>query len=341
MTERRLPRTSSKALALMYHRVANETCDPWALCVSPSRFEEQMAALRQAVRVLPLQQLRDHLAAAADQLPSVIVTFDDGYADNFHTAKPVLERYEVPATFFIVSGHVGQPREFWWDELDRLLLQPVSLPASFRLDLDGSVLDADLTGATEYAREDYERNWNWRAWDPPPTPRHALYYSLWQRLQPMTETDRQQALDAIRRWAGIDPHGRGSHLAMASADLATLARHPLIEVGCHTQTHPRLSSLPVLEQSVEIRGCKDYLERFLKQPVKSFAYPYGGLDDYTAETSAVVREIGFSTACSTSSGIVTASSDLFELPRIAVENWNGEEFAHRLAGWLGGPPNKV
>lgn len=336
MTSESLRRGPFRALVLMYHRVADDACDPWALCVSPSRFEEQMATLQQSVRVLPLERLRSHLTDDADQPPSVIVTFDDGYADNVHTAKPVLERYEVPATFFIVSGHVGQPCEFWWDELDRLLLQPVSLPSSFRLDLGGSVLDADLAGVTEYAREDCERNRNWRAWDPPPTPRHALYYSLWKQLRPMTETDRQQALTAIRRWAGIDSRGRSSRLTMVEADLAALAGHPLIDVGCHTRTHPRLSSLPLCEQSAEIQGCRDYLEGLLNQRVQSFAYPYGGPDDYNAGTSAVVREIGLSTACSTSSGIVTASSDLFELPRIPVENWHGEEFAHRLSDWLAG-----
>jgi peptidoglycan/xylan/chitin deacetylase (PgdA/CDA1 family) len=333
-----MTRRSPSALVLMYHRVADEPCDPWALCVSPSRFDEQMAVLRQSAYVLPLRQLQDHLGGDADQPPSVIVTFDDGYSDNFHAARPVLERHGVPATFFIISGYVGRPHEFWWDELDRLLLQPGHLPASFRLDLDGSTVDADLTGRTEYPREDFERNRLWRAWEPPPTPRHALYYSLWQRLRPMTAPDRQLALATIRRWAGFDSRGRSSRLAMAAADLAALAGHPLVEIGCHTQTHPRLSSLPLTEQAAEIRGCRDHLELLLEQPVTSFAYPYGDVDDYTAETAALVREIGLSVACSTSSGIVTRESNVFELPRIPVENWHGEEFAHRLSGWLAGVP---
>jgi peptidoglycan/xylan/chitin deacetylase (PgdA/CDA1 family) len=282
--------------------------------------------------------LRDHLARDGERLPSIIVTFDDGYADNVHVAWPILERYDIPATFFIVSGYVGQTQEFWWDELDRLLLQPGRLPASFRLDLDGGIVNADLTGATEYAREDSERDRNWRAGNLPPTPRHALYYSLWQRLRPMPEADRQLILAAIRRWAGIDSRGRRSRLAMAEPDLAALAGHPLVDVGCHTQTHPRLSSLPLPEQTAEVRGCKERLERLLEREVQSFAYPYGGLDDYTAETCAMVREVGLSVACSTATGIVTPSSDLFQLPRIPVENWRGEEFAHRLTAWLAAGP---
>ena len=52
-----------------------------------------------------------------------MVTFDDGYADNLWNAKPLLERYDVPAAVFVTTGYAGQDREFWWDELETLLLE--------------------------------------------------------------------------------------------------------------------------------------------------------------------------------------------------------------------------
>ena len=48
------------------------------------------------------------------------MTFDDGYRDNVHVAKPLLERFEIPATVFVVSAYVDSDRDFWWDELAEL-----------------------------------------------------------------------------------------------------------------------------------------------------------------------------------------------------------------------------
>ena len=73
------------------------------------------------------------MAVSGGDVPSagVVVTFDDGYADNFHNAKPLLERYEIPATVFVTTGYLQDQREFWWDELERILLQPGTLPRFF------------------------------------------------------------------------------------------------------------------------------------------------------------------------------------------------------------------
>jgi peptidoglycan/xylan/chitin deacetylase (PgdA/CDA1 family) len=117
-----------KAIVLMYHRVDREECDPWGLCVDPDRFAEQVDVLRGKAEVLSVGELTNRLKNDTVPSRSACITFDDGYVDNVRKARPVLERFDVPATFFLVSGQVGQPVEFWWDDLERLLLQPGSLP---------------------------------------------------------------------------------------------------------------------------------------------------------------------------------------------------------------------
>jgi peptidoglycan/xylan/chitin deacetylase (PgdA/CDA1 family) len=59
------------------------------------------------------------------------VTFDDGYADNLYNAKPLLERYGIPATVFLITGYIEDKRQLWWEELVRLLLQPARYRGSF------------------------------------------------------------------------------------------------------------------------------------------------------------------------------------------------------------------
>jgi peptidoglycan/xylan/chitin deacetylase (PgdA/CDA1 family) len=80
----------------------------------------------------------------------VVITFDDGYADNLHNAKPLLERYDIPATVFVTTGHIGHEREFWGDELDRLLLQPSTLPELLGLSINGSPYQWELGEVAHY-----------------------------------------------------------------------------------------------------------------------------------------------------------------------------------------------
>ena len=101
-------------------------------------------------------------------------------------------------------------------------------------------------------------------------------------------------------------------------------------------THPALSALPAALQRDEILKSKARLEEFLGSPVDSFAYPYGKRGDYTAETVAIVQEAGFSCACSNFAGVVERLSNPFQLPRMHVQDWDGDEFARRLSRWFDG-----
>ena len=107
-----------RPFVLLYHRVAVLPSDRWVLAVSPRHFDAQLRLLRRFFRPVPLPALID-LARQGKGRGCVAVTFDDGYADNYATALPLLEKHQVPATFFITSGPVEQQREFWWDDLER------------------------------------------------------------------------------------------------------------------------------------------------------------------------------------------------------------------------------
>jgi peptidoglycan/xylan/chitin deacetylase (PgdA/CDA1 family) len=105
---------------LLYHRVAQLGTDPQQLAVDPQTFDEQLTVLRETCTPVALGDVPGMLRARRLPRRPVAVTFDDGYRDNLHEAKPLLERHGVPATVFVASGYVGAGKEFWWDELDRL-----------------------------------------------------------------------------------------------------------------------------------------------------------------------------------------------------------------------------
>ena len=328
-------RSGGCALILAYHRVGERLpSDPHALRVTPSSFSEQLTVLRRRWMPLRLEEIVSALHVGDLPPHAVVVTFDDGYADNLECATPLLERYDVPATVFITTGYLGGRREFWWDELERILLHSASLPATLTLTIGGrtrrwrvgSLRDGD-------ARPPCAEPWNVEMRHAP-TARHALYRALHPQLRPLEDTQRQAVLEQLRRWSGIDAGVRPTHRPLSVEELVRLAAGGRVDIGAHTVTHPVLAALPVAAQQREIQASKEQLEFLLGAPVNSFAYPYGSSQDYAQRTVALVRAAGFASACANIPEPVWQGSDPYQLPRFLVRDWDGEEFSRRLRAWF-------
>jgi peptidoglycan/xylan/chitin deacetylase (PgdA/CDA1 family) len=326
---------ASQAIILMYHRVAEGFSDPFSLAVSPARFAEQLEVLRKFATPVGLQNLVATLDNGGLSGPTAIVTFDDGYASNLLNAKPLLARHDVPATVFLTTGYLGGQGEFWWDELDRLLLHPGTLPQELRLAVNGTVHEWNLGEATHYPKAQWQAHRSWTVGEDTPTPRQSIFLDIWRLLQFLPDPERRAVLGELQTWAGVSCAGRSTHRPLSDREVVELADGELIEVGAHTVTHPVLASLSVAQQRDEIQQSKERTEEILGRRVLSFAYPFGSRPDYSPETAAIVHDVGFNCACSTLPRPVEHHPDRFQLPRFQVENWNGDEFARRLVKWFG------
>ncbi len=328
----------TKAIVLAYHRVADLEFDPLPIAVSPKNFQEHLSVLQCSFRATSLRSLRSSIESKFLPSMSVVLTFDDGYADNLHEAKHLLEKFDIPATVFVTAGAVKQEREFWWDELDHILLNPSILPPELNLSIGDKEYCWALENGQEYTetQRNLDRHWNTlnlmdldRI-----NPRYRIYIGLLQLLKPLSEDDRQHTLSTLRTWAGYDPIVRETHQTLSPQELQDLAKGGLVEIGAHTVTHPSLATLDAAAQQVEIQQSKLRLEALIGQPITSFAYPFGSLSDYTPETVELVRNSGFELACSNYEGRVTKGCDWFQIPRFLVRNWDGDEFERRLREWL-------
>ncbi len=329
--KRLLGHLSSRALILLYHSVAETKADPWSLSVSPHHFAEHLDVLSRSVRVMRLEDIVRSLSSASLPRRAVAVTFDDGYANNLYNAKPLLERFQVPATVFLTTGHMTDQREFWWDELERLLFEPVTLPQEFTLGVSGA---AHRWKLDETAGFDNQLN-KWRAWQEVQSgSRYSLYQSLYHVLHPLAESERRVALDDVLAWAGARKEVRPTHRPLSVEEAIALANGRMVEIGCHTVTHTPLSSLSPDLQRAEIGQSKAFLEDLLGRRVKSFAYPYGRKCDYSAHTVSIVKQTGFDYACAAFPGSINRGGDIFQLPRIQVDDCDGNEFARRLSRWF-------
>jgi peptidoglycan/xylan/chitin deacetylase (PgdA/CDA1 family) len=323
-----------KALVLMYHRVAEPDTDIWDLAVSPVHFEQHLRVLQQLNNVISATELAERLQSRTLKRRSIAITFDDGYSDNYTNASLLLARYQLPATFFIVSGNVGLVQEFWWDELAGMLLLSKRLPASLSLMLPGmGHLAADLLTEQLLTPELQHQHQLWRVSEAaPPTLRAALFYQLWQHLQPMPTPAQQLVLQQLRVWAGLPTTTRPAYQSMSTSQLRELSANPLFTVGAHTVTHPALASHPAAVQEHELVAGRQAVCETIGQPVELLAYPYG---NYSNETATIAAQLGFKAAFTTDARLITAGIEAHKLGRFQVNDWNGNEFKQRLVTWFG------
>ena len=326
-------RRSSNTLILAYHRITDLKLDPQLLCVSPHRFQEHLEVIKRDYEAARLNTLDPLLAGGGSSPRRLILTFDDGYADNLTEAVPLLEALDVPATIFVVTGVVGAKRFFYWDVLAQVFLAKQGLPDHLSLSVSGKDhlwhiepgIGNELASLT---------TWTILS-DADPLKRCAAYKQIVGLLKDQAARLRSELLEYVLRWADMSPaEMRPQYDTLSESDLGQLGRHPLIEIGSHTVSHPTMALLSRAEQMREIINSKQLLEEMIGHPVSSFSYPYGTKRDFTGVTARLARQAGFQVACANFEATIDRNTDRYILPRFLVRNWDGDEFQRRLAAWF-------
>ncbi|MBI4959109.1 MAG: polysaccharide deacetylase family protein [Desulfovibrio sp.] len=259
---------------------------------------------------------------------AVAVTFDDGYADNLEIAAPIMAQREIPATVFVTTGMLG--REFWWHELERLMLHPGRLPEKLHLRTTDRHYTFELGKFSCLDASDFERYKEWTLLSPgAPTPRHAAYRELLALLPPLPDVERRVWLEELRAKSEGVPLGPVTPCLTANA-IRDVAHNSLVDFGAHTISHPILSLLPPENQLAEIAQSARDLESLIGRFPLCFSYPYGGTIHYSRHTRDIAEKLGFSFACTTTPGLVGPDVDPFVLPREVVRDWDGATFAAHL-----------
>lgn len=305
------PPARNAALSLLYHRVAHDEVDPWRLAVTPEHLEEHLDIL--AAHTHPLTAAELHAARQQGRVGprSVVVTFDDGYADLATEIAPRLRRAGVPATMYIVSRAVDRNREFWWDALERALLEPHAAEGELALTIGGQ-----------------QRSWH--VGDA--SSRTTVHREVWHALRGRGPDERDDLVEQILAWAGLSVEPRATHRTLQSAELHALASDGLVQIGAHTASHPWLAGLTPQLQKWEIEQGRADLEEMISAPVTTFAYPHGGPQDVGPVAVEHVRRAGFDTGFLATAGRLGARGNPHRLPRLFVENTDGEGLARLL--WL-------
>jgi peptidoglycan/xylan/chitin deacetylase (PgdA/CDA1 family) len=306
----RLKPRSPRPVILMYHRIAEETFDPWGTAVTPARFADQLAWLICDRKILPLAEFAERKSDGTLPDSAIALTFDDGYSCNATVAAPMLERFRAPATFFLTVDAIGKSDAFWWDELEEIILGNEG-PS---LSLDGEEISLGPK------QEDDRR---WRPNMPPRTPRQRAYHQLQRMLVTRKPRDILCAMAELRSQISAATPSKGP---MKPGDVRRIAGSR-IDFGSHSLSHPWLTSLSQAEKAAEIRDSADRCATLTGTRPRTFAYPFGDFDD---ESLRLAEVAGYDCACSTQEASVATDSPQFALPRVQVGNWSAKRLQRAL-----------
>jgi peptidoglycan/xylan/chitin deacetylase (PgdA/CDA1 family) len=307
----------------MYHRIlpsedARALLEEPGMMVTPETFKLHINLLRQYFDIIKLADWI-RLKQQGKPLPAraCAITFDDGWADNYEFAFPILKQLNVPASIFLVADMIGTDEAFWPERLARLI----------------------TTVSQRYPQYWSHPELEWLQQDPahyrfsatPPTQEQLS--ELIANAKHHTDQEIHQRLDHIDDVLQLEyePHAPA---LLDWAQLTEMLESGLIDAGSHTCRHVRLNQhTPKDLLSNEIVNSKTVIEKRTGRTIDTFCYPNGDLCDAAL---ALVKQ-HYDCAVTTRSGWNTAATDNHLLQRIGVHqdiSADRTAFLSRLSGWM-------
>lgn len=257
-------------LILNYHRIGNAAESPFARDIfgaTAEHFDRQIAFLKSAFDVISPGDISAMRRRGDGR--ALLITFDDGYRDNYELAFPVLARHGVPATFFLCTGFLDRGGLAWWDEIAWMIRNAASdeIPVNAWFDQRLPLRDA--------------------------AEREAAIQAVLKLHQQLPSERTHAFLTSLGQSTGTGRCNDNVENLWMTWDMAREMRDAGMTIGAHTDTHPVLARLPVPEQEREIVTSRDRIAAELGEAPKAFAYPVGAHGSYDGSTKRVLQSAEF------------------------------------------------
>jgi peptidoglycan/xylan/chitin deacetylase (PgdA/CDA1 family) len=278
---------------------------------SPEKLGDYLKRISGTFKIVPLEEIIERGVKGGGLKNAMALTFDDGYANNYTYALPLLEALDMPFTVFVTTGFTDTDHVSWNDRLE------FAVHTSEGKLLNARLMNEDFMLATAAERE---------------AAIGRLKTLLKKKRLARIEHDVKRIFHALRADAG-DP--RLKHVGYLTSDQIKEMSGRDVTFGAHTVTHPILSRETPERVREEITESKAALEKITGKPVFAFAYPNGRREDYNEMVIDEVRKAGLSTAMTSVYGLVRPGDSPFEIRRIVFDNrWPYEVFETRVSGIL-------
>jgi peptidoglycan/xylan/chitin deacetylase (PgdA/CDA1 family) len=289
--------TNSQVAVLLYHTI-HSIREMWFTDVNalnPQQFETQIAYLCRNFEILSLDVIAQYIHQQRT-LPqkAVAITFDDGYSDNYHNAFPILKKYSIPATIFLLVGHIEKDNLFWWDKISYAIHY-------------AQVTQLSIKGLGSYSlRSNAEKA--------------KATISIVGHLRQISEAEKNRIVDSIMALCQTEiPDGLAKRLIL-SWDQVKEMSDAGISFGAHTMNHPILTRLSVEQAREQICDSKRIIEEKLGRNITSFSYPNGKTGDYNETVVKMVERAGFECAVTVIPRLVSPTVSPYQIGRMGDLN---------------------
>ena len=272
---------------------------------SVDKFEKHLQYLKRCYHVISLQELINSLQHDTIPKNSVVITFDDGFADNYHVAYPLLKQYQIPATIFLVTDCIENKRPIWIQEF-YYLLNSIGAQKIFEI---LNVLTQELKIAQVKIKYNSKRKLNLNK-----ALEEYLGFSVNKEM-------RNEVLDRLYSNFKIqkDKIFSQNEIFLNWNQVRQMNMNG-ITFGNHGASHTPLSAMPLNEQENEIQRSKKIIEQNLEKKFVPFSYPFGWKKFFTQATKKIVINTGHSCIVTAKPTLNGKHTSRFELGRIDVKN---------------------
>jgi len=286
----------SQIKILAYHRVNNEQPYSPGLTVSVSNFTEQIKFLKRH-NIVPLNEAVEMLRSGnKTPLNAIVITFDDGYRDNYSNAFPVLRRFNIPATIFLSVTNVNMHEDFWVD----WVIKAVECNSK-------EVMDLTRLGLAKYRARNLRE-------------KEKTIQDILSRIKKLDRESAQRLIDYLRseflQFPSKIMYSEGPKI-LSWEEIKEMRKHN-ISFGSHSMNHVILTKLPLHEAAYQINKSKRVIEEKLGEEIHSFAYPNGSAEDFNREIVNLIEDSGYSCACTLIPGSNKTNADIYALRRYCV-----------------------
>lgn len=293
--------TNNRSIILTYHRILPERSRDISfiqpgMYVTVDTFEKHMDFLSRNFKLMSLEDLDDCL----NSKNACMVTFDDGWADNYEHAFPILKKYQIPATIFLSTNLVGTHEWMWSDRIAYYIhMTPVRDFARIWNEILEKVGVECTIPVFEIEECQKIREWIIGCMKNMDT---KMVLAVMEELDKAFPNQKDHLMK-LRPWLTWD-------------EVAEMKMEG-ISFGSHTHNHLILSRVPLPQAKEEIVLSYRVLSEKLGKPATMFSYPSGV---FNHEITSMVAKSGYRMAVTTRRGFVNESSELFALNRTMLHN---------------------